>query len=107
MVQWAFPASTSMTETAPVRWTKDLVAQVRTQLARPSETRLEEKTEDWRYHEAAAVLAWFELNPTLQPTGANAAADTAAMARLVEDSICWSDSGQRLRWTLKNDVRKQ
>jgi cellulose synthase operon protein C len=96
-----------MTDAPPVRWTKDLVAQLRTQMAHPPEAPREKKTEDWRYHEAAAVLAWFELNPTLQPIGANAQADTAAMARLVEDSICWSDSGQRLRWTLKNDVRKQ
>lgn len=63
--------------------------------------------QDFRYHDAAAVLAWFEINPTLQPIGRVLGAEQAALERLVTDSICWYEQDGRRRWTLKNDVRKE
>jgi Cdc6-like AAA superfamily ATPase len=62
---------------------------------------------DWRFHEAAAVLSWFELNPTLQPIGRDADADVAALARLVADSRCVEEVAGRKRWVLQDDVRRE
>jgi Cdc6-like AAA superfamily ATPase len=58
------------------------------------------------FHAAAALLTWFELNPTLQPLGRNLEAEREELERLAANSWLVSEAGGRRRWTLKNDVRK-
>ena len=95
--------------TGPSRaWTKASIAQVRQRLQSRAESAAAIiSSEDSPYHEAAAVLAWFELDPPLQPAGRNSTVEPAMLEQLVTDSICWYDDGTHRRWTLKNDVRKQ
>src|SRR5688572_8402743 len=91
----------------PKRWSKDFVAQKRRELIESAGAPRAVPTPPTRYHEAAAVLSSFEINATLQPTGRDVVTETEELRQLVADSVLVSDSGDRSRWALKNNVRKQ
>jgi len=89
-------------------WTKRRVSDARSRLEADSvdPSSPSQRLPHTRFHEAAALLSWFEINRSLNPTGRDVEKDNAALAQLIQDSICIEDDGPIQRWTLKNDVRK-